>query len=369
MARHPVYHLDQTSSAGTCTGDVTYRTRANHDDWALGVRREAECRAPDVDGDLEDSALLVRAARTLNGVRRVVHRGESRLFAIVVDERRCVVVMRSVLDVEQEVRTDTVDPALLNIVDVFGLVLEYNDGRMNSVGVELGAGGDRVEPRLQTRDRRHDNVEGNLPCRGVRGGGNSVEVVTGGELQDFAELHASVGHDSVVALLVRVQVLQGGLGLRCRRILGQSTKDLTTGEGADVDVVTEDGSVSSGYREGNLGQCGIERLNVDDSVLLLVETESAEKAVDFCVSIQRPNTDVITVLVRDTGTLCAELNVHAVAVRAGGKEFLGHCDGCRVGVLCVMDALGAGESAGRELAWGDRSVWQRGRSIDADAPR
>jgi len=77
---------------------------------------------------------------------------------------------------------------------------------VDRVGVKLRARRDRVVPRLETRDRRNDDIEGNLPCSDILGSRSCFDVVFGGELEEFAKLEAALGDDGMVFFLVRVEI-------------------------------------------------------------------------------------------------------------------------------------------------------------------
>ncbi len=298
-----------------------------------------------MDGDLEDSFLLVCATGTLDGVVGNEHTG--RLLLGLKERGR--LAGRCVLEVEQEVGTSTEDPVGVDTLVLDRLVLENDASDVYRVRVELGTGRDGVVPRLETRNRRDNDVEGDLPGRSVLGSRGNAEVVLGRELENFGEFKTSASNDTVVLLLVGVEVLQESLSLGVRRKLGQYTEDLTTCDGADVDVVTEDSDVGGGDRERNLGKRRVEGLDLNDGVLLVVETESAEQTFDLDLRVGGPDTDVVAMLVCDAGVLSVELDVNAVAVSAVSEQFTSDSYGRRVGVLCVMNALGSGESTGREF--------------------
>lgn len=129
------------------------------------------------------------------------------------------------------------------------------------------------------------------------------------------------------------------LSLGCRCKLGKSTQDLTANEGADVDVVTKNSDIGGRDGERNLGESRIERLNANDGILLLVKAKCTEKTIDLNFGIGGPDTDVVTVLICDTRTLCAELDMNTVTVSTNDKEFFGKRNGSRIRVLGVMNAL------------------------------
>ena len=324
-----------------------YSTRTNHNDWALGIGWETERGAANVDGDLVGGFLLVGTARTLDGI--VGGKNASRLLLGL--EEGDLLAVRRVLEVEQEVGASTEDPAGVDALILDRLVLENNAGNVDRVRVELRTGRNGVVPRLKTRDRRDNDVEGDLPRCSVLGSGGNTDIVLSRELENLSELETTMGDDVVVLFLVRVEVLQESLSLGVRSELGQYTEDLTTCDGADVNVVTEDGNVGRGDGERNFGKRRIEGFDLDDSVLLIVETKSAEQTFNLDLGVGRPYADVVTMLVGDAGVFSVELSMNAVAVSALSEEFASDSDGCRVGVLCVMDALGTGESASRKFTW------------------
>ena len=96
---------------------------------------------------------------------------------------------------------------------------------------------------------------------------------------------------------------------------------MTTDKGTDINVVAEDRNVSGGDREWNLSQSGVERLDVNDGILLVVKTESEEKTSNFDLSVGGPDTDVVTVLVGNTRTFDVKLDVDTVTVGVGREKF------------------------------------------------
>jgi len=118
----------------------------------------------------------------------------------------------------------------------------------------------------------------------------------------------------MVFLLVRAQVLQERLGLWGWCEPRKSSEDLTTSDCVDIKVVAEDSVICSGHGERDFGESRIKGFNPNDLILLVKQAERTEDAVDFHDRVGGPNTDVVTMLIGETGTLCAELDVHAVAI-------------------------------------------------------
>lgn len=199
---------------------------------------------------------------------------------------------------------------------------------------------------METRDRGDDQIEGHLPRRGVifrrRGG----DIVTRDELQNFGELEASIGHHLGVLLLVGGESLDPLLGGRGWGVLDESPKELTTGNGHDIDIVAEDGEISGRNRERNLGESGVERFDPDDSIPLIVKAERAQQAVNLDIWVARPDADVVAVLVVDTGALDVEFQMNAVSIRVDVEELASDVDGSRERVLSIVYTLRSCQSAG-----------------------
>lgn len=177
-----------------------------------------------------------------------------------------------------------------------------------------------------------------------------MEVVARSELEHLAKLQATVVDNSVVLLLVRVQVLQERLRLRRGGELGEDAKDLTTSDSADIDVVAKNRDVGGRDGERNLGECRVEGFDVDDSVLLVVETQGTQQTLNLNFCVRRPDTDVIAMLVSDARVLGVEFDVNAVAVGSLREELAGDSDRGGVRVLRVVNALRPSESTGGQLA-------------------
>ena len=97
---------------------------------------------------------------------------------------------------------------------------------------------------------------------------------------------------------------------------------MSTCDCVDIKIVTEDSAIGGGHGERNLGESRIKGFNANNLVLLVPQAECAENAVDFDARVGGPNTDVITVLIGETGTLYAELDVHAVAIPDILEQFM-----------------------------------------------
>lgn len=210
-----------------------------------------------MNGNLVDGTVPVGPTWTFNRVRGTRHGG--RLVSTAVANQRSVVqaAVGGELQVKQVVRANTVNEALRDTVSS-GLVLEHDASDVNRVRVELGARRDGVVAGLETGDGGDDDVERNGPSGGVFGGWCDGDVVASSELKDFTNLETTVGDDSGVFFLGLVELAEVCLGLRSRSVFSESTEDLTTGDGADVDVVAEDGSIGRWDRERYLGKSRVE---------------------------------------------------------------------------------------------------------------
>ena len=87
---------------------------------------------------------------------------------------------------------------------------------MDGVWIKLRARRDRIISRLKTRDRRDDNVKGDVPCGGVLGGGSYVDVIASSKLEEFAKFEAALGDNGMIFFLVCVEIPEIRLGRRVR---------------------------------------------------------------------------------------------------------------------------------------------------------
>ena len=117
---------------------VTYSARANHDDWTLRVSRKAEGGPTDMDGGFIDGPFAMSASGTLDSVGRE-------------EVRRGTLAVGSIFEVEKEIGANAEDGARWN-PRTGGLVFEHDTGDMDRIRVKLRTRGDRVVPRLETRD-------------------------------------------------------------------------------------------------------------------------------------------------------------------------------------------------------------------------
>lgn len=113
----------------------THGAGTNHDDRALRVGGKPEGRASDMDRSLVVCFRLVRPSGTLDKISR--ERNAS--FAVSVKKGNGLAV-RSVLEVEQEVGSNTEDKLMGDRVVGHILVLEDDSGSVDRVRVKLRAG-------------------------------------------------------------------------------------------------------------------------------------------------------------------------------------------------------------------------------------
>jgi len=87
-----------------------------------------------------------------------------------------------------------------------GFIFEYNTCDVNRIRIKLGTRRDRVKPRLETRDRGNDNIEGNIPCGGIRGGRSRPNIIASSELEEFAQFEAALCDDGMVLFFACVEI-------------------------------------------------------------------------------------------------------------------------------------------------------------------
>ena len=180
-------------------------------------------------------------------------------------------------------------------------------------------------------------------------GGTDGDIGAGDELKNFSKLEAPVAYHLGVLLLIGGQSFDPLFRGRGRSMLDESPKELSAGDCHDIDVVSKNGEISGRDRERNLGKSRIKRFNVDDGILLVVKSESAQQTVNLDVWVAWPNTDVVTMLVVDTGTLDTEFHMDTISIRSDLEELTSNGDGGREGVLGVVDALGTCQSTSRKF--------------------
>jgi len=224
---------------------------------------------------------------------------------------------------------------------------------VNRVRIKLGARRDRVIPRLETRDGRNDSVEGNIPCGGIRSSRSRSNIIASGELEEFAKFEAAFCDDGMVFFLACVEASEVSLGGGSRTKLSQDTEDLPACDGANVNVVPQDGGVCRRHGECHFGESGIQRLNSNDSIPFLRKAKCAKKTFDLEIRVGRPNAHMITVLVRYTRSLNAEFHVNTIPVMGILEQLAGQSNGSGIWVLCVVNTLRPGEGARRQLAWNE----------------
>jgi hypothetical protein len=158
---------------------MTYGPRANHDNGTLRISRKAESGSTDMNGSFVDGPFTMSTSGTFDSIRRKIRTSP---FA---NERGCLAV-GGMFEVKKEIGTNTIDRTRWNS-RTSGFIFEHNTCDVNRVRIKLGTRRDRVKPRLETRDRRNYNVEGNIPCGGIRSARSRSDIIASGELKEFAE--------------------------------------------------------------------------------------------------------------------------------------------------------------------------------------
>ena len=129
--------------------------------------------------------------------------------------------------------------------------------------------------------------------------------------------------------------------------------------------MSENSKIGGWNRERDLSESGVEGFNVDNGVLLVVKPKSAQQTVNLDIWVGRPDADVVTVLVIDTGTRDVEFQVNTVPFRIDVEELTSDGDGGREGVLGVVDTLRPCQSSGGEFSCKvsvSRALGVRGRT-------
>jgi hypothetical protein len=87
---------------------------------------------------------------------------------------------------------------------------------VDRIWIKFGTRRYRVIPRLETRDRRDNNVKGDIPCGGILGSRGHFDVIARSELEKFAKFEAAFSDDGMVFFLAGVEVSEVSLGLGIR---------------------------------------------------------------------------------------------------------------------------------------------------------
>lgn len=206
-------------------------------------------------------------------------------------------------DVEEVVGSQSEDPLRRsNLGSWLRLVTKNDGGDVDSGRVEFRGGGDGVETRLESRDVGDDSIEGDGPDGGVGRRGRKGGVVSSCDLKNLGESKMTVDDLVVVDFLVRSESSETSLDLLRGSVLREEGESLTRRDGRNVEVVTEDGVVGGRSREGDLGESRIEGDDVENGVSLvsLSESEDRKDPFDLDVRVAGPESDVISVLVRDS---------------------------------------------------------------------
>lgn len=248
----------------------------------------------------------------------------------------------SIFEVKEKIGADTKDGARWDL-RTSGVILEHNTCDVDRVRIKFGTRRDRVEPRLETRDRRDNDVEGNLPCSGVRGSRSRSDIITGGELEEFAKFEAALGNGGMVFFLVCIEISEIRFGRGSGTKFSQDTKNLPACDGADVNVMPEYSGICCRHGEWHFGKSWVERLDSNDSIPLLRKAKGAKKALHLEIRVRRPNAHVVTMLVRYTRPLNVEFHMNTISGMGILEQFAGHRNRSSIWILCVMNALGSGE--------------------------
>lgn len=154
-------------------------------------------------------------------------------------------------------------------------------------------------------------------------------------MENFGEFESWTVYLIGVCLLVSTpssELLTGCLG---RSISSKKSNGLTGSNSRDVEIVTENSVVSSRSRERHLGESGIKRLDINDSLTTARggKTKDSQHTVDLNVRVGRPDTNMVTMLIGHTSTSNIKLDVNAVPVAANSEKLFGREDRGRIRIF------------------------------------
>jgi hypothetical protein len=104
-----------------------------------------------MDRDFIKTLNFVCPAGTLDGIHRQRH--ICSFLATAIGKQWSSLPSRRVLDVKQEIGTNTIHPTRINELVRNGLIFENNCGYVHGGRIKLGTARDRIVSGLQTRDR------------------------------------------------------------------------------------------------------------------------------------------------------------------------------------------------------------------------
>jgi hypothetical protein len=313
---------------------MTYGPRANHDNGTLRISRKAESGSTDMNGSFVDDPFTMSTSGTFDSIRRKPVRIRASAFA----NERGGLAVAGIFEVKKEIGANTMHGTRWNS-RTSGFVFEHNTCDVNRVRIKLGTRRDRVKPRLEARDRGNYNVEGNVPCGGIRSGRSRSNIIASGELKEFAKFETAFCDDGMVFFLACVEVSEVRLSGGSRTKLSQDTEDLPASDGANVNVVPQYSAVCCGHGEWHFGQSRVKGLDPNDSISLLRKAKCTKKTFYLEIGVGRPNAHVVTVLVRYTGPLNVEFHVNTIPVVGILEQLAGQRNGSSIWVLCVMNTL------------------------------
>ena len=109
--------------------------------------------------------------------------------------------------------------------------------------------------------------------------------------------------------------------------------------------MAKDGTICGWNGEWYFGEGGIEGDDIDNGITFIPESQCGQKTVDLYFGVGGPDTDVVTMLIIDPGTLNLQLYVHAVTLMAVSEELTSDGDGSWERVLGVVNTAGLGKRA------------------------
>lgn len=123
--------------------------------------------------------------------------------------------------------------------------------------MRLGTRRNGVVPRLKAGDSRDDEIKWDIPGGSVVRSRNDRGVISSGKLKDFTKFEAAVSHDPGINFLIGVKVFEECLSVGGRCVFRQRTKDLTTGDSADINVMAENSAIGGWDREWHFSESRI----------------------------------------------------------------------------------------------------------------
>ena len=156
-----------------------------------------------------------------------------------------------------------------------------------------------------------------------REGDLGPRLIPRGSFHDLSNVEITMSNALREGIFITTKTSHFSFRMFGRSELSKSREGLTTHGGADFKIVTENGFVCSGSRNGDFSG-GIRAGDFDDGLALVFYSKDAEETVDFAISIGRPDGEMVSGLVGKAGAFEGDFHVKTIPLL--GSEKLARLD-------------------------------------------